>query len=162
MCCFVLFTSIGNANERILSLSPQCLSFTTCFLFGFFSLLYSFSFLLHESYLMLFFTRMQRMCVSIFIYLTMLLLGLSWFFFRDSSSSFFSFSRRFFCGKYKLLVIVIVVFLFLLRHIPRTGEKAKNSRLFYRDGNELSFSLSLRSFFIIVFTTTSTNNSKTL
>lgn len=71
------------------------------------------------------------MCVSIFIYPTMLLHGLSrvFFFIRDSSSSFFLsffsfFSHRFSCGKYKLL-LVIVVFLFLLQHISRTGGKGK-------------------------------------
>ena len=93
------------------------------------------------------------MCVSICIYPTMLLLGLSF----DSFSFFFlfySYIYIYFCGKYKLLVIVIIIFFFffffvLLQRTPRTGEKekAKNSRLFYRDGNKLAFS----SFSFFVF-----------
>jgi len=98
--------------------------------------------------MMLFFTRLAYVREHFYLFDDAITRALSIFFFVVSSSFFFSFfSDRFSCEKHKPLVIVIVIFLFLLRHTPRTGEKTKNSRLFYRDGNELSFSLSLRSFF---------------
>ncbi len=99
------------------------------------------------------------MCVSIFIYPTMLLPVLSAFFFRDSSSSFFFLS---YICLWKTQPLVIVDF-FLLRHTPKAGEKAKNSRLFHRDGNELSFSSSFILFlssFSIKFAQTTARHCK--
>jgi hypothetical protein len=62
-------------------------------------------------------------------------------------------------GKHEPLAIVIVVFLFpLLRHVVKTREKAKNPRLFYRDGNKFSGFFFLSFFFIVLLNKTTANN----